>query len=305
MELRLAERHRVAFEEGKSTVEPSDGAAMFRMLSGFHERPAPFSRHTTGDLWTDPHVSKQMLAFHLNSDSDLASRRPALIEGTVDWLDRRLNLSGKAVCDLGCGPGLYATRMAARGAAVTGVDFSSGSLDHAAEHARRAGLSIDWILGDYLDCPLPSDQDLICLIYNDVCALSPDRRRTLFDRIRAALAPGGHFVCDSHATAQYAARVEETVYGRRLMDGFWADGDYFGFLATFRYDALQLALDRYLIVEPRRVREIFNWLQYFDPAALCQEIAAGGFETVAVVDALTGDPWVEPAREFAVVARAV
>src|SRR5690606_4761567 len=109
----------------------AEAGTMHAQLSDFFARPEPFSRYTTRRLWTDPHVAQQMLAAHLDPAHDLASRRPAIIDGFVSWLDRRIGLAGRRVLDLGCGPGLYCERMALRGARVTGLDFSARSLAHA------------------------------------------------------------------------------------------------------------------------------------------------------------------------------
>ncbi len=82
------------------------------------EKPAPF---TPGEplFWDDPHISTQMLKAHLNPDNDLASRRPQTIQKSVDWLTASLDLqTGDSVIDLGCGPGLYASRLAEHGLRV-------------------------------------------------------------------------------------------------------------------------------------------------------------------------------------------
>lgn len=276
---------------------------MYPELLEQYTRPAPFSRYTAATLWTDDHISSRMLAHHLETDTDLASRRPQAIDGIVDWIDRAVDLSGKAVCDIGCGPGLYATRMAERGATVTGIDFSQRSIAFARDAAVRAGLPIDYRHQDYLTGDLPPHQDLVCLIYGDLCALSPDQRYTLYGKVAQALKPGGTFICDVFSLAQYAEREESAACSRRLMGGFWAAGDYFGFHNTFLYEELKLVLDRYLIVEPERTREVFNWLQYFDPRELSEELTQAGLTAETVVDALTGGPWEDASRMFAVVAR--
>ena len=276
---------------------------MYDRLAEQYSRPAPFSRYTAAALWADDHISARMLAHHLDAGTDLASRRATAIDGIVGWIDRLVGLAGRAVTDIGCGPGLYATRMAERGATVTGLDFSRRSIAYARDVALKAGLAIDYRHQDYLAGDLPPHQDLVCLIYGDLCALSPEQRQVLYGKVAQALKPGGTFVCDVFSLAQYAEREESAVCGRRLMDGFWAAGDYFGFRNTFLYDDLKLALDRYLIVEPERTREIFNWLQYFDPHELSRELAAAGLATEAVVDALTGGPWEDGSQMFAVVAR--
>ena len=174
---------------------------------------------------------------------------------------------------------------------------------YARDAAAKAGLAIDYRHQDYLADEYPGDQDLVCLIYGDLCALSPAQRDRLYGKVVKALKPGGTFICDAFSLAQYAERQAGASYGRRLMDGFWADGDYFGFENTFLYDDLKLALDRYLIVEAERTREVFNWLQYFDPRALSAELAAAGLAAETIVDVLSGGPWEDASRMFAVVAK--
>jgi len=83
---------------------------MYDFIYDISQRPKPFSRYTTKELWTRPHLSQQMLSFHLNQETDLASRRFELIDRVVNWVNSQLNLSGKSLCDLGCGPGLYTER---------------------------------------------------------------------------------------------------------------------------------------------------------------------------------------------------
>ena len=104
---------------------------MYDLLIDVCKRPEPFSRYTTKELWTRPHLAQQMLEYHLSQETDLASRRLSSIEQVVDWIDEQLDLSGKTLCDLGCGPGLYTRRFRLKGATVTGVDISTVSLDHA------------------------------------------------------------------------------------------------------------------------------------------------------------------------------
>ena len=96
---------------------------MYDLIKDLSQRPEPFSHYTAMELWTRPHLARQMLDFHLNQETGLASHRFETIEEIVNWIDSQLNLSGKRLCDLGCGPGLYTRRFAACGANVTGVDF--------------------------------------------------------------------------------------------------------------------------------------------------------------------------------------
>lgn len=273
---------------------------IYPALADFHARPQPFSRYTIDALWTDPHIGKQMLAFHLNPEHDAASRRASTIDATVGWIDRRFDLAGKRVLDLGCGPGLYATRMARRGARVTGLDFSPTSIAHAKASA-PGDVPLDYVLADYLAAPLPGAFDLVTLIYGDYCSLSPDRRQTLLARIAAALAPSGRLVFDVYSPGQLAALKEGVEYGHRYMNGFWAEEDYFAFKSTLLYPDDLISLERYLVATERREFEIFNWMQYFTPDSIAEELQPSGFAAEACLDLLTGEAWANSPTPFFVV----
>jgi SAM-dependent methyltransferase len=64
------------------------------------------------------------------------------------------DLRGASALDLGCGSGVYATRLAARGAHVVGVDLSAAMIDLARERARAQGAALDWLVAD-ISRPLP------------------------------------------------------------------------------------------------------------------------------------------------------
>ncbi|WP_068110376.1 SAM-dependent methyltransferase [Tropicimonas marinistellae] len=273
---------------------------MFDTLEFFTKRPGIFDGADTAALWADPHVARQMLALHLEPGHGIASRPHAEIAEMAGWIADDLDLRGKRLTDLGCGPGLYAAHFAAAGADVTGLDLSEIALDHARRVACPVGT---FRCANYLDDPLPGT-DVATLIYGDVCALSPAQRGRLFAKVRGALAPGGTFVLDAFPPAQFETREEDSEVALRLMDGFWAAGDYVGLRRTYLYPEHSTALDRYLIVEPHRQRQVDTWLQYLSPEALTQALEAAGFRSEPARDAVSGQPWAGGGRPFALVAHA-
>ncbi|MCB1928066.1 MAG: bifunctional 2-polyprenyl-6-hydroxyphenol methylase/3-demethylubiquinol 3-O-methyltransferase UbiG [Rhodocyclaceae bacterium] len=60
----------------------------------------------------------------------------------VDWIDGLAPLAGKAVIDVGCGGGILAEAMAAKGARVTGIDLSEKALSVARLHLFESGLEV-------------------------------------------------------------------------------------------------------------------------------------------------------------------
>ncbi len=97
----------------------------------YSEKPQLFELGET-HFWDDPHISKSMLEAHLNPDTDAASRKPVTIGRTIDHLvSANVLKKGDKVLDLGCGPGLYSSKLYEKGMKVTGVDISKRSIDFA------------------------------------------------------------------------------------------------------------------------------------------------------------------------------
>jgi len=76
---------------------------MFDQIEQINNRPEPFEFYTAADLWTDDHTSKQMLAYHLNTDIDVSSRRGEFIDKSVEWIRSHFNVgAGTRIADFGC-----------------------------------------------------------------------------------------------------------------------------------------------------------------------------------------------------------
>jgi 2-polyprenyl-6-hydroxyphenyl methylase/3-demethylubiquinone-9 3-methyltransferase len=59
-------------------------------------------------------------------------------------IDERARLKGKSVLDVGCGGGILAESMAARGARVTGIDLSDKALGVARLHLLESGQKVEY-----------------------------------------------------------------------------------------------------------------------------------------------------------------
>ena len=281
--------------------EPED---LYGLLERIGQKPALYSRYTVDALWSSPDISEMMLTYHLDGDLDLASRRIEFIERSFDWISERFELKGASrVIDLGCGPGLYANRLAGRGVQVTGVDISPRSIEYAREQARQAGLDIDYRLGDYLEMDIEPGYDLATMIMCDYCAISPVQRVRLLRRVGDLLAPGGAFLFDVYSEAYYQTWEENVAFGEGMMDGFWSSEPYFGFLHTFRYDEQKVALEKYVIVERERQTEYFNWFQHYSLASLTAEVESAGLVVDEAYGDVAGEEFDDSLPEFAAVVR--
>jgi cyclopropane fatty-acyl-phospholipid synthase-like methyltransferase len=245
---------------------------MFEELEKINIRPEPFEFYTASDLWTDEHTSEQMLSFHLNEDIDVSSRNAAFIDRSVKWIVSRFNVDvGTKIADFGCGPGLYATRLAQRQADVTGIDFSKRSIQYAQEVATREGLSIHYVNQNYLEFETDDRFNLILMIMCDFCALSPTQRRKMLSEFNTILKRDGSVLLDVYSLTAFDKREEASMYEANLPNGFWSPNKYYGFLNTFKYEKEKVVLDKYTLIEASHTRTVYNCLQYFSPAALERE----------------------------------
>lgn len=277
---------------------------MFQDLEQINHRPEAFEFYTAADLWADEYTSKQMLAYHLNTEIDLSSRKGEFIDRSVDWIASHFHVGpGIRIADFGSGPGLYTTRLAKLEASVTGIDFSKNSIQYAQKIATNAQLNIQYVHRNYLNFETEDRYDLVLMIMCDFCALSPAQRRQLLEKFHRLLRPDGAILLDVYSLNAFEERQESKSYELNQLDGLWSSGKYYGFLNTFKYIEEKVALDKYTIVEADRTRTIYNWLQYFNPESLQTEFEAAGFMVQSRYADVAGAPFNETSNEFAVIGK--
>lgn len=277
---------------------------MFHPLEEINARPKPFEFYTASELWTDEYTSKQMLSFHLNGEVDVSSRKFSFIERSVNWIISEFNIhEGKSVADFGCGPGLYAQRLAKTNAAIIGIDFSKNSIEYARNRARDENLTIDYVNQNYLEFNSDAKYDLIIMIFCDFCALNPEQRKTLLEKFKTLLKLNGSILLDVCSIHAFDQKVESASYEFNSSNGFWSPEKYYCFLNTFKYDDVKVTLDKYTIIEKNRTRTIFNWLQYYDKESIAEEFAESGLKVEKYLANVAGDEFNADGDEFAVIAK--
>jgi 2-polyprenyl-3-methyl-5-hydroxy-6-metoxy-1,4-benzoquinol methylase len=279
---------------------------MFKELKEINSRPSPFQFYTADELWANEHTSKQMLEYHLNESIDVSSRNKRFIERSVEWLVSHFGVDNSTeIADFGCGPGLYTTRLAERGAIVTGIDLSENSIKYAEQVAAQKDLKINYILSNYLDFDTESSFDLIIMIMCDYCALSPEQRKIMLSKFHSHLKPDGYVLLDVYSLNSYNQKEESATYELNQLNSFWSPEDYYCFVNTFKYENEKVILDKYTIIEESHKRVVYNWLQYFSEDSLREEFEENGFKVEEVYSDVAGKTFSNDSPEIAIVAKKV
>jgi len=276
---------------------------MYKQLKEINKRPEPFQFYTAEELWTDEHTSKKMLEYHLNESIDVSSRNLNFINQSVDWISDHFNLNSNSdIIDFGCGPGLYTNRFAKKEIKVTGVDFSKRSIDYAKQIASNSNLGVDYIHKNYLDFETDKKYDLITMIMCDFCALSPDQRKIMLGKFTNLLKPNGKILLDVYSLNCFDQKVELSNYEFNYMNNFWnSDDDYYCFINSFKYNDMKVTLDKYTIIEKKRIGVVYNWLQYFSIESLKREFEENNLIINDIYSDVAGKDYNSKSLEFAVV----
>jgi 2-polyprenyl-3-methyl-5-hydroxy-6-metoxy-1,4-benzoquinol methylase len=163
---------------------------------------------------------------------------------------RRLRLAMEAVdrpevgsiLDIGCGSGVLSIPMTQRGKRVTAADFSAPMIEIAKEKARRAGVEIDFRLGDFMTADLPTADATVALgvmeYFADV--------KPLVARMLALTNPGGVAAFDvpSAFNLHTPMRIPYLVWRRRRAY-FYAPWELEGIVGPFRDQIASAAFHPY------------------------------------------------------------
>jgi SAM-dependent methyltransferase len=242
--------------------------------------------------WDEPGFSARMLAEHLSQEHDAASRRAATIDRQVAWIHERvLARRPTTILDLGCGPGLYSTRLARLGHTGIGLDFSPAAIAYARAEAAREGTAWRYRHEDMRMADFGTGFGLAMVLYGELNAFPRPVAVVLLRKAWAALDDGGLLLLEPHTEAAIRAMGERppTWYTRErglfgetpylcLQEGFWHPERNASTTRSYVVDLATAAVMRYA-----------QSMQAYSEADYRALLAECGFGEVACYPALTGD----------------
>lgn len=262
---------------------------------------------TQDEFWDNEHISKMMLMAHLNPNWDAASRKPETIDTTCSYIIETLKLNNnEKVLDLGCGPGLYSSRLSGHGLNVVGIDYSKRSLNYAKEQAELGNKPIEYLNMNYLDIDYDNEFDLAMIIYCDFGVLSEDLRIELLKKIHKSLKPGGHFVFDVWSTSYDELTAEYKNWNIYEKQGFWKACPHLELINKRHYRDSDVSLKQHIIIQEETETNVYNlWEQMYTVESISSLLNEGGFEVIEVVGDLTGIEYYKESNIIGIVAKKI
>jgi SAM-dependent methyltransferase len=241
--------------------------------------------------WNDPDFSRRMIDEHLSQEHDAASRRFQIIDGHVKWIHEQV-LKGNPtrILDLGCGPGLYASRLASLGHSCVGIDFSPASIAYASEQAKEAGLDCAYVHQDIRTADYGVGYGLVMLIFGEFNVFRPEEAAGILEKAHRALAPGGFLLLEPHTfeTVLKIGKGASSWYGAEA--GLFADEPYLCLKENVWDEEASVAIERYYIVDAATgaVTRHSSTMQAYTDEGYRSLLAGCGFGKVVVYSSLGG-----------------
>ena len=241
--------------------------------------------------WHQPGFSLRMLREHLSQAHDMASRRSDKIDQQVAWIHNEL-LAGNPsrILDLGCGPGLYCSRLARLGHECLGIDYSPASVAYARKAALSEELRCTYVQHDIRTADYGSGYDLAMLIFGEFNVFTPDHVRQIVRKVHGALADGGILVLEPHTFEAVKGMGQQPHTWYSSQSGVFSDEPHLCLEASYWNDAARAATIRYSVVDPESgdVTRYAQSMQAYTEAEYRSLLAESGFSGVDVYPSLIG-----------------
>ncbi len=263
---------------------------MLDKILKYTEKPVVFELGEP-KFWDDPHISKSMLEAHLDQNNDAASRKVETIDKTVENLiNSGVLRPGMKLLDLGCGPGLYAERLAKAGINVVGIDISTRSIGYAKAEAEKKKLTIEYCCMNFFDMDFNNEFDAVIQIYGELNTFSDARLSKLFDSVKKALKPDGVFIFDV-TTRTYRLKNNRSNNWYVSEGGFWRPEKHLVLEMGFDYPELDIWLDQYITIDEENYKVYRNWFHDYSLESIKKVLDREGFVPVKVWNDLTGSEY--------------
>jgi 2-polyprenyl-3-methyl-5-hydroxy-6-metoxy-1,4-benzoquinol methylase len=252
--------------------------------------PAPWSE---GDKipWNEPEFSERMLREHLSQEHDLASRRSEIVDGHVTWIHNTLlGRKPAKILDLGCGPGLYASRLARLGHSCVGIDYSPASIRYAREQAAQEQSKCTYVHEDVRKADFGKGYDLVMFLYGELNVFRRADATAILTKAHSALAPGGTLLIEPHRFVVVEKAGTQPPSWHTAEAGLFSEKPHLWLQENSWNQTTATATTRWFVIDAAtgQVQQLTQTMQAYTDEEYQRMLAEAGFEGVEFLPSFGG-----------------
>jgi len=202
--------------------------------------------------------------------------RPRQVSRQCDFMEGVLGLErGAAILDVGCGLGLQALELTARGYVVVGLDLSLPMLSRAADEAQDRELKINFLHGDMREMGFDGAFDAVLCWGTTFGYFDDETNKAVIKRMFSALKPMGLLLLD-------VVNRDHVLRSQPNLVWFEGDGCVCMEETQCNYITSRLEVKRTVILDDGRQRENFYRIRLYSLHELGQILHQQGFRVASV-----------------------
>lgn len=214
----------------------------------------------------------------------------------VDRLLALVDVTGRAVLDLCCGPGRHAIVLAKRGYTVTGVDASPFLLEQARARAQAEGVMVEWVLADMRHFMRSAVYDLVLSMFTSFGYFDDkDDDLTVLRNMYHSLQPGGTCVLDMLGKERLAKIFQPTTSEQAPDGTLWVQRHEI-------VDDWSRIRNEWTVIKDGRARSFTFQLTVYSGQELKDRLFQAGFRRVRLCGDLEGQAYGPQAERLVAVA---
>lgn len=242
--------------------------------------------------WNEPGFSRRMLQEHLSQAHDAASRRMETIDRHVAWIHQTI-LQGQPtkILDLGCGPGFYSNRLAQRGHACVGIDFSPASIAYANEQKHTLNTNCTFLESDIRTAEYGNGYGLVMLIFGEFNVFRREDAKRILTKAFHALQENGQLLLEPHTFSAVRALGEQPPTWYSSESGLFSERPHLVLNEHFWDAQANAATNRYFILDVASgdVTPYADSMQAYTDDEYHTLLHECGFENIQIYPSLRGD----------------
>ena len=222
----------------------------------------------------------------------------------VEKIWKKFNIKPEIVCELGCGTGSIALRLAKKGYDMIGIDLSADMLSEAKQKAEESGQDVLFLLQDMREFELYGTVNSILCLCDSLNYITEDEdMQDVFNLVNNYLHPGGLFVFDLNTEYKFKELYGENTFSETDDDAVYIWENY--------YDEEEKINEYYLNFFVKNAEGTYDRTreEHYERAYSLDEIKGfiekSGMKFEAAYDAFTFEPVREDSERIYVVAREV